>query len=385
MRVENEYGRALRYVEALKNEIRIAGRILSGNGRPMSVHFGGGTPNYLHVEDLARILQVIELELGLTNDSRLAIELDPRLVSKDDIQRLVDLGFSRMSLGVQDFDPEVQLAINRLQSFEMIEGAVSDIRRAGINDLSFDLLYGLPRQTISSFAQTIGKTIALAPDRVSVFGYAHMPGMLKRQRLIDEKALPSKVARSELSALADEMFVASGYSRIGFDHYAKPDNLLAKAQREGRLRRNFQGFTDDLALATIGFGASAISYVGGLYAQNAKTLSEYYALINDQQLPVQRGLELSGTELIIAQVIQTLLCVGKTDVTPLFAALPSEEVNAMCARLDQLENDGVVFWRENTLFIANAAWPLLRAVAKALDPLENKAPAKANPAIAFAV
>ncbi|PQA88887.1 oxygen-independent coproporphyrinogen III oxidase [Hyphococcus luteus] len=382
MRVENDYSRALRYVSALAKEISLVGGRLAGAGRPRSVHFGGGTPNYLLVDEIADILQAIELEFGLTDDARLAIELDPRLIRDDDINRLADLGFERMSLGVQDFDHEVQLAINRVQSFDMIESAVGEMRRAGVNDISFDLLYGLPKQTLGAFKESLEKTLALAPDRVAVFGYAHLPSALPRQRLIDSESLPGADLRVDLAELADEMLIAAGYRRIGFDHYAKPDNPLAVADREGRLRRNFQGFTDDLAVTTLGFGASAISSVNGLHVQNEKSLTGYYDDIAAGRLPVARGIELTATEIAIAGVIQDLLCKGSANIAPVLAAVAPGEAVEICARLDMLEADGLISWGGNIVLIEAEARPLSRCVAMALDPYEF--PHKSKPSVSLA-
>ncbi|NWG93132.1 MAG: oxygen-independent coproporphyrinogen III oxidase [Parvularculaceae bacterium] len=375
MRVENDYGRALRYVEAAARELRLVGEALAGAGRPLSVHFGGGTPNYLKVEEIAALLCAIEEGLGLTDSTRLGIELDPRLIGENDVSRLAMLGFSRMSLGVQDFDPDVQDAINRIQSFDLVESAVAEMRRVGVGDISFDLVYGLPRQTAMSFADTIEKTIALSPDRVAVFGYAHVPALLSRQRLIDEAALPTPALRADLAELADAALVGAGYRRVGFDHYSKPANALARADIEGRLRRNFQGFTDDLAATTIGVGASAISHVEGLYAQNAKNLRDYYRAIDGGRLATARGVELSPRERLIGCAIQDLLCRSRADISGLLARLSPQEASAVCRRLDILEADGVIEWRDDIVTLADEARPLARIVAMALDPYENRAPA----------
>ena len=385
MRVENDYARALRYVRALNTEIQAVGRRLGGAGRPLAVHFGGGTPNFLKVAEIGDILGAIELALGLTDSTRLAIELDPRLIADGDVERLAALGFNRMSLGVQDFDPEVQAAINRMQSFDLIESAVGEMRRVGVNDISFDLLYGLPKQTVDSFAATIEKTIALSPDRVAVFGYAHLPATLPRQRLLDETLLPPEETRADLAGLADDMLVAGGYRRVGFDHYAKPDNLLAKAEREGRLRRNFQGFTDDLADTTLGFGASAIGFIGGLYVQNAKTLGDYYRCIDRQELATARGLILSPREATVGRTIRELLCRSETDIAALLASLSRAEVNAVCARLEALESDGVISWDGDVVALSPAARPLSRVVAMALDPYAPAPAANSARSLARAV
>ncbi|MEM9169441.1 MAG: radical SAM protein, partial [Pseudomonadota bacterium] len=203
MRVENNYARVRRYVDALCEEIRAVGDVLSGRGRPIGVHFGGGTPNILHNEDLARVLQAVEESIGLTDDARLAIELDPRLLENGDAAALRTLGFTRISLGVQDFDRHVQEAINRVQSFELVEACVSDMRVAGVDDLSIDILYGLPKQTERTFLRTLDKVVALSPDRVSVFGYAHLPSVLANQRMIVDADLPDDALRGELAEMAD--------------------------------------------------------------------------------------------------------------------------------------------------------------------------------------
>ena len=385
MRVENDYGRALRYVDALRREIALAGKALSGAGRARSIPFGGGTPNFLKVEDLERVLDAIEAELGLTDSTSLAIELDPRLIRNGDIDRLAALGFGRMSLGVQDFDAGVQAAINRVQRFELVESAVGEMRRVGLTDISFDLLYGLPRQTLQSYKETLEETVALSPDRVAVFGYAHLPAALPNQRLIDEHSLPGAELRADLALLADEMLVAAGYVRIGFDHYAKRDNPLARAARTGRLRRNFQGFTDDLSETTIGFGASAISFVGEMYAQNAKTLGEYYACVEKGRMATSRGLVLSPRERVIASAIRTFLCRSEVDIRPLLAAFAPRDANSICANLDKLEVDGVIRWNEDIVTLAPGANILARVVAMALDPYEAAIGCEQGRALAQAI
>ena len=368
MRVENRYERAVGYVQALTDEIRIIGGLLGGRGRPTTVHFGGGTPNFLGPEDLALILDAIEMEAGLTDDARLGIELDPRLVAEGDIASLAALGFSRMSLGVQDFDAEVQAAINRIQSFEMIENCVGLMREAGVNDVSFDLLYGLPRQTLNSFAETIGKTIALAPDRIAIFGYAHLPEALPRQRLIDSEDLPDASMRADLAALSDEMLVSAGYRRVGFDHYAKPDNPLAVAMREGRLRRNFQGFTDDIAETTIGLGASAVSFINGVYAQNHKDLRDYHAALAARRLPTAKGVVQTFADKACAAAVADLLCRFQADLSGLFACVSGEEKDRIIQSLTQLYHDDVIKFSDNIVKINEEARYLCRIVAASIDP-----------------
>lgn len=368
MRVENYYARARKYVDALIREIGIVGRALNGRGRPTSVHFGGGTPNYLLCDDLNDILAAIEREIGLTDAANLAIELDPRLLRDSDIDHLASLGFCRFSLGIQDFDPTVQKAINRLQSFELIEACVSDIRAAGVDDLSFDILYGLPHQSATSFSDTLEKVVSLSPDRISVFGYAHLPSAMPRQRMIDTASLPDDRLRGDLSSLADEKLVDAGYRRIGFDHYAKPDNALAKAALEGRLKRNFQGFTDDAASTLVGFGASAISFIDGLYAQNEKAIDDYMRRVENGKAPVAQGLHRTKRESVIAAAVRELLCTMQTNVGPVLRSAAPGDAIRICSSLEKLEADGVIEWRGDAIVVAEGAHALARVAASAIDP-----------------
>ncbi|MCB9955972.1 MAG: oxygen-independent coproporphyrinogen III oxidase [Parvularculaceae bacterium] len=378
MRVENHYDRALDYVDSLIGETRLVSAALAGRGRPSSVHFGGGTPNYLETDEIARILDAIECEFGLTDDARLAIELDPRLIKRGHLAELARLGFSRVSFGVQDFDPDVQLAINRVQSFELIESCVCDAREAGIEDVSFDLLYGLPRQTPATFAATIEKTIALGPDRVSIFGYAHLPAALPRQRMIRDRELPDTDGRAELSLMADEKLVAAGYGRIGFDHYAKPGNSLFSAACAGALRRNFQGFTDDVATTMIGLGASAISFASGVYAQNAKTVKQYAACIAEGRLPTERGVVRTERDEAYAKLIAELLCQRDADLEEAGRILSGGEIDNIKQCVMPFVRDGVVTFDAARIRMAPGARELSRAVAAAFDPYAGAAPALAR-------
>jgi len=368
MRVENYYSRALDYVDALIREIAMHAAALNGRGRPASVHFGGGTPNYLKCEDVERILSAIEAQLGLTDSAHLSIELDPRMLRREDIDRFAAIGFNRFSLGVQDFDPAVQEAINRLQGFDLVEACVGEIRAAGIDDLSFDILYGLPRQTLTSFGDTLDKVTALGPDRVSVFGYAHLPAAFPRQRLIEESTLPGAEARAGMAELADRKLRAAGFRRIGFDHYAKPGNSLTRAASSGRLKRNFQGFADDPSPTIIAVGASAISFVDGLYAQNEKNVGAYVERIRRGESPVVRGLARTRRESVVAAAISDLLCGMAADIGELLRVAAPAEALRICAALDRFEADGVIVWQGDRVSLADDAFLLARAVAAALDP-----------------
>ena len=373
MRVENNYQRIRNYVTALLDEIRMVGGVVGGKGRIANVHFGGGTPNILVADDLASILDAIEGEFGLTDDAQLAIELDPRLLRKGDVRWLADLGFHRMSLGVQDFDIGVQWAINRVQRFDMVASCVRDMRDAGVNDISFDLLYGLPKQSLESFGDTIDKAISLSPDRMAIFGYAHLPQMIPRQRMICDEELPDMEMRADLAALADARLVEAGYQQIGFDHYARPDNALAIALREGRLHRNFQGFTDEVAETTIGVGASAIGFVHGAYAQNDKDIGDYQRKIAAQSLPIAKGVVRTMRDERCARAISRLLCEFETSLAGVFELASGPEQDQIDQALAQLERDGVIRRRDNVVHINEGARALCRVVAASIDPYSHAA------------
>lgn len=368
MRVENNYARARDYVDAVIAEIAMHAAALNGRGRLANVHFGGGTPNYLLSADVARILSAIEAQLGLTDSAHLAIELDPRLLRPQDIERFAALGFDRFSLGVQDFDLNVQKAVNRVQGFDLVEECVSEIRAAGIDDLSFDILYGLPLQTLSSFRDTLDKVTALGPDRVSVFGYAHLPSAFPRQALIEAADLPDLPTRAGMAELADRRLTGAGFRRVGFDHYAKPENALCRAAASGRLKRNFQGFADDPSSTILGVGASAISFVDGLYAQNEKNAAAYADRVRRGQSPVMRGLARTLRESVIAEAISDLLCAMTANVGKVLRVVAPGEALRICAALDRLEDDGVIIWEGDRVRVADEAFLLARAAAAALDP-----------------
>lgn len=368
MQVENGYGRALGYVDALIGEIALHGAALEGRGRLVSVHFGGGSPNYLSSADIARILSAIESHLGLTDSAHLSIELDPRSWRSQDVSRLVSLGFDRFSLGVQDFDPDAQAAASRMQSFDLVEECVCEVRSAGAIDLSFDMPYGLPRQTIATFSDTLEKVIALGPDRVAVCGYAPSPMVFPRQQVVAEREWRGARARAAMAALADGAFSGAGYRRIGFDHYAKPGTRLAQAAAGGRLKRIFQGFSEEPSPTILAAGASAISFVESLYAQNEKNVGAYITRVKGGRSPVVRGLVRTRREEVVATAIGDLLCGMAVDVAPLLReALPAEALR-ICAALERLESDGAILWDGDRVSMAEGAFMLARAVASTFDP-----------------
>lgn len=383
MRVENRYERASRYTTALVEEIRQVAATMAGRGRLTQLHFGGGTPNYLSAEDLARILDAVEIGFGLTDGTPVAMEFDPRLMNEKQIAAFTAMGVNRASLGIQDFDPFVQTAINRVQSFELIDACVAHLREAGVTDVGFDLLYGLPRQKEQTFRETLRKTVHLGPDRISLFGYAHIPDRLRHQRLIDPEDLPDPGCRSQLRDMAAEAFQEAGYLPIGFDHFARPDAPIARAMMEHRLNRNFQGFTEDPANIVIGFGASAISSFPALHAQNEKDIAAYSATVLKGADPAVRGTNITPRDQKIGAWIKRLLCTGEARLSDYAAVLDLQEadLDQIRSRLDVFVRDGVVSLEGDHLRIGEEARVLARTVAAVFDPYVKGATSFASLAV----
>ncbi len=269
MKLAARYGPLAAYVETLLAEIDLVAAELPARMPVGHLHWGGGTPTALSPDDLARVMAALRRAFDIQPGAEVAIESDPRTLTREMVARLADLGFNRASFGVQEFDPAVQAAINRVQPPEMVADAVGAFRRRGIAAINFDLIYGLPHQTVATLRRTVDLAVAMAPDRVALFGYAHVPWMAKNQRMIPEAALPDAAARSAQAGAAAAALVQAGYTAIGIDHFARPEDGLARAARDGRLRRNFQGYTDDAASTIIGLGATSIGRTSRGYAQNA--------------------------------------------------------------------------------------------------------------------
>lgn len=354
------------YIDAVIAEAAQVAAML--RGMVTSVHFGGGSPNALAPADFARLAAELRALFPLAPDAEWAAELDPRGLDEHYAQRLARAGITRASLGVQSFAPHIQARINRIQPLGAIADAVAALRGAGIARVNFDLMYGLPGQRLDDIAATIVRTRAFAPDRVAMFGYAHLPAMLPRQRMIDEAALPDAASRFWQSALAHDLLVESGYRAIGFDHFARADDPLALAAAQGRLRRNFQGFTDERAAVTIGLGASAISQFDHLIVQNEKHVGRYRMLVLNGQAAGVRGVARSADDRMRAAAIERLLCDGAVeladhaDPAPLRAML-----DAASAQIDRLVRLGICYRAGTRIELTAIGRPYARLVARALD------------------
>ncbi|MHA6325099.1 oxygen-independent coproporphyrinogen III oxidase [Roseivivax sp. CAU 1753] len=307
------------YIGTLEAELALMREILPRGLRMGRLHWGGGTPTILPPALIHRLAGAVREVFAPAEDFEFSVEIDPTMVNRAKIDALATEGMTRASIGIQDFDPEVQAAIGRAQPFDVTRACVADLRAAGITSLNTDLVYGLPHQTEARIADTVEKVLSFAPDRVALFGYAHVPWVSKRQKLIDEDALPDDEARLRLAQLAAARFEAAGLAPVGIDHFARPGDALDTARRTGMLRRNFQGYTADTCQTLIGLGASSISRLPGGYVQNAAATAAYIQRIEAGQLAGIRGHEMAGEDDLRARAIERLMCDFRLDPADLRA------------------------------------------------------------------
>jgi len=370
--VTHDRGKAASYLTRLHREIELVAARFDRDRVLAQLHFGGGTPNFLDVEQLVELVDSLERHFGFSRDGsrEFGIELDPRYCSEDYARQVAAAGINRVSIGVQDFDPAVQQAVNRVQSVDETAAVMIGARRGGVRSINLDLIYGLPRQTPESFAATLEQVIALAPDRIAAYGYAHLPERFKAQRQIDKYELPDAGTRLTLLQQTVEMLTAAGYVHIGVDHFALPDDDLARALANGTLHRNFQGYSTHAACDLVGFGMSAIGHIGDTFSQNAKDLVGYYAALDGGRLPVARGLRLDADDLVRADVIQQLMCSGDVDV----AAFEQRHAldfalyfRGSLHQLRALEQDGLVDCTPARIRVTARGRFLLRNIARCFD------------------
>ena len=306
-------GREIPYLQRLEKEIEYLRRCLDTSREVVQLHWGGGTPNYLTLEQTEFLFNLIGKNFNISPSAEISVEVDPRSVSYEYLKLYRELGFNRISIGVQDFEPKVQKAINRIQPYGLVKRVVEWTRELGFISLNIDLIYGLPKQTPESFLDTVRKTIELNPDRVAVYNFAYVPWLKPLQRRINKEDLPKPQEKLKMLETAIEEFTKAGYVYIGMDHFAKPSDELVIAQKEGKLWRNFQGYTTKKGVDLIGIGMSSISMLERYYGQNYKTVRPYYEAIDNGKLPTFRGIELNEDDLIRREVITELICNFKLD------------------------------------------------------------------------
>ncbi len=306
--ITKDKSKAAVYVDYLVREMNMQAKLLGKGQVVEQLHFGGGTPTFLSDDEIRRVMAAIRENFKLVDGGEYSIEIDPRKVSDETIALLGSEGFNRISLGVQDFDDEVQRAVNRIQSEQETLRVIHAARANGFKSVSIDLIYGLPKQTLAGFAITLDRVIAANPDRLSIYNYAHMPTIFKPQRRIHEEDLPEPQVKLDILSMAVDKLTAAGYVYIGMDHFAKPEDELAVAQRQGRLHRNFQGYSTHSDCDLVALGVSSIGKIGPTYSQNYRELERYYEALDKDQLPIMRGLELNADDLVRRAIIQALMC-----------------------------------------------------------------------------
>ena len=370
--VTKDYNKAEAYVQLLKKEIGLQAKLFDRDRPVLQMHWGGGTPSYLKNEHIKDLLDTINsnFKLAADADGEFAIEVDPRTVDADRIHTLRELGFNRISFGVQDFNPEVQDAINRLNSKQQIISVIEAARDADFHSINIDLMYGLPKQSLASFAETIQSTIDVSPDRIAVYNYAHLPEMFKPQRRINEDELPSPGEKLDMLQQTIEMLQDAGYVYIGMDHFAKKDDEMVKAQQNGSLYRNFQGYSTNADCDVVAMGITAIGRIGDNYSQNTRDLAQYEAVLAKDEIPVFRGLELEPDDLLRKEIINQIMCYFRVDITRLetkWGVHFAEYFEHEFERLREMEKDGLVKLTEGTIEVLPAGRLLARSVCMEFD------------------
>ncbi|MBK6570321.1 oxygen-independent coproporphyrinogen III oxidase [Candidatus Aalborgicola defluviihabitans] len=312
--ITKDHERVGEYLRYLDKEMALVASRLGPDRRTVQLHLGGGTPTFFNADELRQLMAMVRAHFQFTPDAELGVEIDPRTVQGGTLAMLAELGFNRNSFGVQDFDPAVQQAVNRIQPLEMVEAAVVESRKHGFESVNADLIYGLPKQTLESFGRTLDNLIRVSPDRIALYNYAHLPQRFKAQRLIEPSDLPSAEARLQIFLMSMRRLLDAGYVYIGLDHFSKPDDELNKARLDKSLHRNFQGYTTRAECDLIGFGVSAISKVGNSYSQAVRTVSAYYQHLDAGELPIEKGFELSQDDVLRRDIIMTLMCSAPVEV-----------------------------------------------------------------------
>ncbi len=369
------------YLSHLHKEIRLQGALFDHDRAVRQLHLGGGTPTFLSSREMAELMCWLNEHFCMCPDGtrEYSIEIDPRGMTESRFFELAELGFNRVSFGVQDFDPKVQAAVNRIQPFDVTEHSVAWARKAGFESVSLDLIYGLPFQTVKTFHNTLDQTLALRPERVAVYSYAHLPKVFRAQRLIKEDTLPLEKVKLELLRCAIERLGEVGYRYVGMDHFALPEDELVRAQAKGELHRNFQGYSTHAQCDLVGLGVSAISHVADCYSQNAKNLKTYCTLLDDAVLPVSRGLMLDDDDKLRGGVIQGLMCHGRVcfeDIQRRHSVDFEDYFSTELEALKPLQDDRLVEVSGDSITVTPRGWLVVRSVAMVFDRYLRRAPSR---------
>ena len=368
--VTKHHERSVEYLRYLNREIDLHIDHLGAGQTISQLHLGGGSPTFFSDEELSELMAMLKRNFVFAASGEYSIEVDPRTVNEQRLKHLADLGFNRLSFGVQDFDPEVQKAVHRIQPAEQVFSLVEAARRYQFESVNVDLIYGLPMQNPESFKRTLAQVVELRPNRIALYGYAHLPERFKPQRRISEYELPAAADKITMLGSALKAFIDAGYVYVGMDHFALPDDDLAIAKRQGRLHRNFQGYSTQPDCDLISLGVSAIGRVGATYSQNAKTIEEYYDHLNHGRFPVVRGLALSRDDIVRRAVIMAIMCQGALEYEAIELAymldFKSYFANEM-ETLKALEKTDMLVLEEDGLQVTDTGWFFVRAVAMVFD------------------
>lgn len=368
-----------RYVQQLIREIALTGPLFDRDREVVQVHFGGGTPNFLRAQELADVMSSLREQFQMTSAAArdFSIEIDPRYIAPADIAAYAGMGFNRASLGVQDFDPTVQRAVNRIQGAELTRSVIETCRRHGFRSVNVDLIYGLPHQTLTGFGRTLDTVLELRPDRLAVYGYAHMPHLFKAQRRIETARLPTADERIALLSIAIDKLSAAGYVYIGMDHFALPEDDLTQAHDAGTLHRNFMGYTTHADCDLLGLGVSAISHIGDSFSQNPRDLPAWRSAVDSGRLPVWRGRHLDQDDQVRADIIQQLMCQGWIDIAAVERRYDIDFHRYFAdalARAQPLATDGLVVLERARISATSQGRLLLRIIAMCFDRYLNQGP-----------
>ncbi len=370
--VTKDHSRAAPYLQRLFREIALQGSLFDRSRPVNQLHWGGGTPTFISPEEMRALMDTLRAHFSLRSDDggEYSIEIDPRTAGEPEMRLLRELGFNRVSLGVQDFDPQVQKAVNRVQTEQETVAVLDAARKHGFRSANIDLIYGLPHQSRESFGRTLDRIIAAAPERLSVFNYAHLPELFKPQRRIEAADLPTPAEKLDILQLTMDRLGAAGYVYIGMDHFARPDDELAVAQRSGTLYRNFQGYSTHADCDLVGLGISAIGKVGASYSQNVRGQEDYHALIDQDRLPVMRGVELSHDDLLRREVITRMICHFELEMDAIGRQYSVDFADYFAHELQELrsmENDGLLAVDHHLIRVLPAGKLLIRNICMVFD------------------
>ncbi len=368
--ITKDRSKSAEYVRYLVKEMAMQAALLGQGQVVEQLHFGGGTPTFMSDDEIREVMAAIRSNFKLVEDGEYSIEIDPRKVSDETIALLGAAGFNRISVGVQDFDEEVQRAVNRIQSEEETMRVINAARANGFKSVSIDLIYGLPKQTLQGFGRTLDRIIAVNPDRLSIYNYAHMPTIFKPQRRINEADMPAGQLKLDILSMAVNKLIAAGYVYIGMDHFAKPEDELAVAQRQGRLHRNFQGYSTHSDCDLVALGVSAIGKIGTTYSQNYRELEDYYGALDRDQLPIMRGMELNDDDVVRRAIIQALMChfeLGKTQFNTSYQIDFDQYFATEMKELAEYETEGLLVLAPQRISVTPKGRMLIRNICMVFD------------------